>query len=124
SVQILQAKDYVAIRYEMVHETRLIPIAGRGATRQHLNETLRSYYGDATARWEGDTLVVDTVNYNGKLGIGFIPGRVRRDHRDVAHNRALHARRAEQTRVQCHVRRSAELDSPVDVRAAVHRRRQ
>ena len=74
SVQIIQSKDYVAIRYEMVHESRLIPIAGRGAARQHINPTLTSYYGDATARWEGDTLVVDTVNYNGKLGVGFFGG--------------------------------------------------
>ena len=74
SVQILQAKDYVAIRYEMVHETRIIPIAGRGASRPHNSSTLQSYYGDATARWEGDTLVVDTVNYNAKVGIGFIGG--------------------------------------------------
>jgi len=70
SVQIIQSKDYVAIRYEMVHESRLIPIAGRAAARPHVSPALRSYYGDATARWEGDTLVVDTVNYNGKLGGG------------------------------------------------------
>ena len=67
SVQILQSKDYVAIRYEMVHETRIIPIEGRGAARPHNTSTLVSYYGDATARWDGDTLVVDTTNYNGKL---------------------------------------------------------
>ena len=68
SVQILQAKDYVAIRYEHVHETRIIPIEGRGAARPHNSPKLRYYYGDATAKWEGDTLVVDTTNYNGQLG--------------------------------------------------------
>ena len=67
SSQILQSKDFVAIRYEHVHETRIIPIEGRGAARAHLPGRLHSYYGDATARWEGDTLVVDTTNYNGKL---------------------------------------------------------
>ncbi len=67
STQIIQTKDYVAIRYEMVHEARIIPIEGRGAARPHIGPKLASYYGDATARWEGDTLVVDTLNYNGKL---------------------------------------------------------
>lgn len=66
SYQILQSKDYVAIRYEMIHETRLIPIEGRGAARPHISSKLTSVYGDATARWDGSTLVVDTVNYNGK----------------------------------------------------------
>ena len=67
SVQILQSKDYVAIRYEHVHETRLIPLAGRAAARPHNSASLVYYYGDALAHWEGDTLVVETANYNGKL---------------------------------------------------------
>ena len=67
SMQILQSKDYVVIRYEMIHEQRIIPIAGRGAARQHNPAAQTSYYGDAVARWEGDTLVVDTTNYNGRL---------------------------------------------------------
>ena len=63
SQQILQTKDYVAIRYEMIHETRIIPIAGRGAARPHLSDKLRSYYGDSVGRWEGDTFVVEGTNY-------------------------------------------------------------
>jgi len=63
SAQILQTKDYVAIRYEMVHETRIVPLEGRGAVRSHNRSTFRSYWGDAIGRWEGDTLVVDTTNY-------------------------------------------------------------
>ena len=68
SFQILQTKDYVAIRYEMVHETRVIPIEGRGATRPHNGPSLSSYWGDATARFDGTTLVIDGKNYNGKVG--------------------------------------------------------
>ena len=64
SYQILQTKEYVAIRYEMIHETRLIPIEGRGAARPHPASKIRSYYGDAIGRWEGDTLVVETTNFN------------------------------------------------------------
>ena len=67
STHIVQTKDYVAIRYEMMHETRIIPIEGRGAARTHNSSTLRAYWGDSIGRWEGDTFVVDTVNYNGKL---------------------------------------------------------
>ena len=67
SVQVLQNKDYIAIRYEMVHETRIIPIEGRGAARAHNPAGQTSYWGDALAHWEGETLVVDTTNYNGKL---------------------------------------------------------
>jgi hypothetical protein len=63
STQIVQTKDYVAIRYEMVHETRIIPIAGRGADRKHNTPAMSTAMGDAVAHWEGDTLVVDTVNY-------------------------------------------------------------
>ncbi len=68
SQQILQTKDYVAIRYEMVHETRIIPIAGRGAARPHNTETLRSYYGDSVGHWEGDTFVVEATNYKDAVG--------------------------------------------------------
>ena len=67
SAQILQSKDYVAIRYEQIHEQRIIPIAGRGAARPHNPSALTSYPGDATGKWEGDTFVVDTTNYSAKL---------------------------------------------------------
>ena len=59
SYDITQAPGVVAIRYEMVHETRVIPLDNR----PHLNSTIRSYMGDARGRWEGDTLVVETTNY-------------------------------------------------------------
>jgi hypothetical protein len=59
SYQIVQSPGYVAIRYEMVHETRIIPLDGR----PHLSPALRSYMGDARGRWEGDTLVVETSNF-------------------------------------------------------------
>jgi hypothetical protein len=59
SYQILQTRDYVAIRYEMIHETRLIPLDGR----PHSSSAIRSYMGDARGRWDGDTLVVETINF-------------------------------------------------------------
>ena len=62
--QILQMPGYVVIRYEMIHETRVIPLDGR----PHLSRRIRSYMGDPRGRWEGNTLVVHTTNLNGKTG--------------------------------------------------------
>jgi hypothetical protein len=60
SYEIYQAPDYVAIRYEMVHETRIIPLDGR----PHVGPSIRQYMGDARGRWEGNTLVVETTNFH------------------------------------------------------------
>jgi hypothetical protein len=59
SYQIVQGPGYVAIRYEMIHETRVIPLD----PRPHVGAALRSYMGDARGHWEGDTLVVETANF-------------------------------------------------------------
>jgi hypothetical protein len=59
SYQILQAPGVVAIRYEMVHETRVIPLG----SRPHLPPAMRSYTADPRGHWEGDTLVVETTNF-------------------------------------------------------------
>jgi hypothetical protein len=65
SYHILQTPDYVAIRYEMVHETRIIPLDGR----PHAASSVRQYMGNGRGRWEGNTLVVETVNLrNGYRG--------------------------------------------------------
>jgi hypothetical protein len=63
--EIVQAPGYVALRNEMIHETRIIPLDGRKA----LPATFRSYMGDSRGRWEGDTLVVRTTNMNGQNGL-------------------------------------------------------
>ena len=59
SYDITQAPGYVVIRYEMVHEARVIPIDGP----EHLDSGIRSYMGDARGHWEGNTLVVETKNF-------------------------------------------------------------
>jgi hypothetical protein len=56
--EITQSPGYVAIRYEMVHETRLIPLDGA----PRLPSNLDFWMGDGRGRWEGDTLVVETTN--------------------------------------------------------------
>jgi hypothetical protein len=60
--RILQSPGVVAIFSEMIHETRIIPLDGR----PHLPSDVRQWTGDSVGHWEGNTLVVDTTNYNGK----------------------------------------------------------
>jgi hypothetical protein len=59
SYDITQSPGYVAIRYEMIHEARVIPLDAR----PHVAGTIRSYMGDARGRWEGNTLVVETRRF-------------------------------------------------------------
>jgi hypothetical protein len=59
SYDIVQGPGFVGIRYEMVHETRVIPLDGRA----HVGSRLRSHMGDARGHWEGNTLVVETTNF-------------------------------------------------------------
>ena len=59
SYRIVQGPGFVAISYEMVHETRIIPLDGRPKARA----TIRQYMGDARGHWEGNTLVVETTNF-------------------------------------------------------------
>jgi hypothetical protein len=55
---ITQSPGVVAIRYEMVHETRVIPTDGSS----HVGKAIGEYMGDARGHWDGDTLVVETTN--------------------------------------------------------------
>jgi hypothetical protein len=59
SYQIVQGHGWVAIRYEMIHETRVIPLDGR----PHVSKNIQMDMGDARGHWEGDTLVVETTNF-------------------------------------------------------------
>ena len=61
NLRITQAPGYVAIVHEMVHETRIVPLDGR------LLSGMPSYMGQSSGHWEGDTLVVETSNFNGKV---------------------------------------------------------
>jgi len=63
--EIIQAPGYVAFRNEMIHETRIIPLDGRASLPSHM----KSYMGTSRGHWEGNTLVVQTKNLNGKTGM-------------------------------------------------------
>src|SRR4030095_13876958 len=58
--RIIQSDDSVVIHVEMIHDTRIIRLDGR----PHLPSSIRLGKGDSIGRWEGDTLVVDTTNFN------------------------------------------------------------
>ena len=60
--QIVQIPGYVVILSEMIHNARIIPLDGR----PHVPANIRQWDGDSRGHWDGDTLVVDTTNYNGK----------------------------------------------------------
>lgn len=60
--QILQSPGYVVIMSEMIHDARVIPLDGRA----HAPAEVRSWDGDSRGHWDGNTLVVDTTNFNGK----------------------------------------------------------
>jgi len=64
--QIIQAPGLVVLRNEMIHETRFFYLDGR----PHVGATIRSYMGDSRARWDGDTLVVETTNMFDRNGVG------------------------------------------------------
>jgi hypothetical protein len=59
SYQIMQSPDVVTITYEMIHDTRVIPLDGH----PHIGSGIRQYLGDARGHWEGNTLVVETTNF-------------------------------------------------------------
>jgi hypothetical protein len=85
SYRILQTPDYVAIQYEMVHETRVIPLDKSA----HLPSVIRQYMGDGRGHWEGNTLVVETTNFKPEsVYRGANPDRLRMIERftPVAHN--------------------------------------
>jgi hypothetical protein len=60
--QILQPDGYIVITYEAFHAFRILPLDGR----PHLPKEVKLWEGDGRAHWEGDTLVIDTTNQNGK----------------------------------------------------------
>jgi hypothetical protein len=59
NLQIVQTPAYVMLQTEMIHDARIVPMDGR----PHANSALRSWMGDSRGRWEGDTLVIDTINF-------------------------------------------------------------
>ncbi len=60
NIQIVQNKDTVVIITEMIHDARIVPLDNR----PHVDDSIRLWTGDSRGYWEGDTLVVETRNFN------------------------------------------------------------
>ena len=73
--EIIQIPGYVVIVYEMIHATRIVPLDGR----PHVGANIRFWDGDPRGRWEGNTLVVETTNFNdkGSIATSAATGRIR-----------------------------------------------
>jgi hypothetical protein len=74
--QFMQTPGYVVLFAEWNHETRVIPLDGR----PHVPADARFWMGDSRGRWEGNTLVVDVTNFNGKAWFDWL----------TFHSEALH----------------------------------
>lgn len=72
--QIVQTPGFVVIEYEMIHEAHIIPL-----TTQHTIGSARQLNGDSIGHWEGNTLVVDTINFDGhsQIATSAATGRIR-----------------------------------------------
>jgi hypothetical protein len=71
--KIVQTPNTVLILNEMVHDARIVRM-----NAQHLPKHIRKWMGDSVGRWEGDTLVVDTTNFNAdqiRFAVEASPGR-------------------------------------------------
>jgi hypothetical protein len=64
NMQVVLTKDSVALLTEMVHTIRVVPLDGR----PRLSESIHQWSGDSRGHWEGDTLVIETVNFNADRG--------------------------------------------------------
>ncbi len=63
--QIVQNKDFLVLLHEYPGTFRLIPLDGE----PHQVDPDPTWLGDSVGRWEGDTLVVDTIGYNDKTEV-------------------------------------------------------
>ncbi len=82
--RFIQTPGYVVIVYEMIHNTRIIPLDGRPP----LGAKIRQWDGDSRGRWDGNTLVVETTNYNDKGAIATSAATARI--RGIPQSEALH----------------------------------
>jgi len=60
--RIIQTPDNITIVHEMIHDVRVIPLRKTA----HLDSRIKLWMGDSVAHWEGETLVVETTNYNNR----------------------------------------------------------
>jgi hypothetical protein len=59
NIEIVQSADSILIEVEMVHDARIVHMNAK-----HQSPNVRQWFGDSIGHWEGDTLVVETINFN------------------------------------------------------------
>jgi hypothetical protein len=69
AMRIVQSPTEIAISYEMLHDTRIIPLDGRAQA----DPAVRQYMGSSVGRFEGNTLVVESTNFTDELSVGRMP---------------------------------------------------
>jgi hypothetical protein len=69
NIQIFQTPTHVVIHHEMVHDARIVPLDNR----PHLPSSVSQWFGSARGRWDGDTLVVESRNFNEQQELPFEP---------------------------------------------------
>ena len=65
NVQIFQSKDTAVLMTEMIHDARVVPLYASADDQSMLDDGVRLWTGDSRGYWDGDTLVVETRNFNG-----------------------------------------------------------
>ena len=81
--QIVQSRDMVIIRHELMHDVRIIYLDGRA----HPSSSIAYLAGHSRGHWEGDTLVVDTTNFTDQTNFRGPPATTRQE---ISHTRTLH----------------------------------
>lgn len=70
-IQIVQAPGYVVIHLEMIHEARIVPLG----QMPPLASEVQQWLGSSRGHWEGNTLVIETTNFNGQTSMTDVPTR-------------------------------------------------
>ena len=65
NLQIIQHQDTVVLVTEMIHDARMVPLSPQGNGNAPLDDDVRLWTGDSRGYWDGETLVVETRNFNG-----------------------------------------------------------
>jgi hypothetical protein len=63
NIQFIQTRQYVVISSENIHDARIIPLDGRP------HGTQKQWHGDSRGHWDGDTLVIDTINFTDRTTV-------------------------------------------------------
>lgn len=104
--QIVQTAEYVVIAYEMIHDARIIPLDNRPP----LPARMQFWMGDSRGHWEGDTLVIETRNFNnqGWITTSAASGRIK----GIPHTDKLHVTERLKRVSRDEISYSATIDDP------------